>query len=157
MADNLLSALESRGIAKMCGRLEGFTFQHKLCHDFESLIWVIVYAMMIRRKRVLATTDPTVHAVYKKQIDRYWGVHSYSKLMDCHGALINAGSVRSRTIVEDLLFSDPFEAEFFRSAMRLVRSQAHDEEPITYEKMQTLFRTHIQKAEQATVSTLASA
>jgi len=40
----LLYALESHGMAKRFDRPKAFTFQHKLCPNFESLIWVIVYA-----------------------------------------------------------------------------------------------------------------
>ena len=145
---DLLVALERQGHVKRREGLKVFPFQHELCHDFESLIWVIVYAMMIRRKNTLVLTDSSAHAEFKEHLDSYWGVHSYSRLVDCHGALINTGSIRSRVIVDDLLFSNVLEAEFFRAAMRLVRSQAHDGEPITYEKMQGLFRTYIQKAEQ---------
>jgi len=157
MSIDLLVALERQGHVKRRGGLNDFPFQHKLCHDFESLIWVIIYAMMIRRKNILLLTDPRAHAELKEHIDSYWAVHSYSKLLDCHGALINSGSVRSRITVDDLMFSDVLEAEFFRAAIRLVRSQAHDDpEPITYEKMQTLFQTYIRKAKQATLSTLAA-
>jgi len=112
---------------------------------------------MIRRKNVLATTDSDVHATYKAQLDDFWGVHSHSRLVNCHAALVDAGASRARTIVEEVLFTDPFEADFFRAAMRMVRSQTQDEDPITYEKIQCLFRNHVQKVEQATVSTLTSA
>lgn len=157
MAVDLLSALESHGIAKMCGVPRDFTFKHKLCHDLESLIWVIVYAMMIRRKSILAATDSIVHAPYKEQLDDFWGVHSHSKIANNHEALVGVGTRPSRTIVEDLLFSDPLEAEFFRAAMRILRSQDDGEAPITYEKIQDLFRTHIQKAKQANLPPLVSA
>jgi hypothetical protein len=154
---DLLSALERHGAAKKRGRPTDFTFQHKLCHDFESLILVIAYAMMVRNKNMLAATDPSAHRDYKEVLDDFWGVHSYTKLVNCHEALVSAGTRRSRTIAEDTLFSDPLEAEFFRAAMRLLRSQGDDEEPITYEKIQGLFRTYSARAEQATVSTLSSA
>ena len=157
MSIGLLSALESRGIAKMCGISKVFTFQHELHHDFESLVWVIVYAMMVRRKNILAATDSNVHAAYKTQLDHFWGAHSYSKLFGCHAALITAASVRPNDIVDDLLFPDVLEAKFFRAAMRLVRDQVFDAEPITYKKIQGLFQTYIQMAEQANCSTQAPA
>ena len=157
MSVDLLYELEEHRISKRRGIPEDFPFQHELCHDFESLIWVIVYAMMVRRKSVLAATDSDDHADYKEQLDDYWGAHSHSRLAKCHAALMVAGASRRCKSVESLLFTDPFEARFFRDAMRLVRSQIQDEEPITYEQIQGLFRTHIQKAEQATVSTLTSA
>ena len=156
MSTGLLIAVENHRNAKKRGRPCAFIFQHKLYHDFESLIWVIVYAMMVRRKTELAATDSSGYDDYKEHLDSFWGVHSYTKLVNSHEALIGAGVIRTRFIVEELLFSDPLEAEFFRAAMRLVRSQVHDEEPITYEKMQSLFQTYIQKAAQTNVSTLAS-
>ena len=157
MPMGLLSALQEHGNDKICGVLEDFTFQHELCYDFESLILVIVYAMMVRRKSILAATDSNVHAAYKAQLDDFWGAHSHSRLFSCRGALIAAASMRKHGIVEKLLFPDVLDAKFFRAAMRLVRDQAFDEEPITYKKMQDLFRTYIQMAEQANCSTLAPA
>ena len=154
MSLDLLSALESYGNARMTGRPCDFAFQHKLCHDFESLIWVIVYAMMVRRRTILAATNPSVYARYKEHLDGFWGVHSHTNLVNCHESMISAGARRSRTIVEELLFHDPLEAEFFRAAMRLLRLQGEHEEPLTYEKLQDLFRTHIQKAEPLRLSTL---
>ena len=157
MSIGLLYALETHGNAKICDTTRGFTFQHNLCHDFESLIWVIVYAMMVRRRNMLAATNSKVYAAYKAELDHYWGVHSYTKLANLHDNLALAGSRRSRNVVEDLWFPDPLDAEFFRAAMRLVRSQCDGEEPITYKMMQGLFRTYIQKAEQETLSTLVTA
>ena len=153
MSLDLLSALESYSNASMTGRPRDFAFQHQLCHDFESLIWVIVYAMMVRRRTILVATNPSVYTQYKEHLDGFWGVHSYTNLVNCHEAIISAGARRSRTIVEELLFPHPLEAEFFRAAMRLLRSQGDDENPVTYEKLQGLFRTYIQKAEQASSPT----
>jgi len=149
MSVGLLAALESHGNAD---GPRTFNFQHKLSHDFESLIWVIIYAMTIRRKNTLATTNPSKYAKYKEYLDSIWGVHSYGRLLLGHDSLVGTGCSRLRTIVEELWFPDPLEAEFFRAAMRLVRSQAQDGEPITYEKMQSLFRTYIRNEKQASVS-----
>ena len=154
MSVDLLTALEDHGTAKKRGRPTDFTFRHTLCHDFESLIFVIVYAMLIRNKNRLVATDSGAHRDYKQLLDDFWGVRSYTKLVNCHEALISAGTRRSRNIVETTMFSDPLEAEFFRAAMRLLRSQSDDEETITYGKMQDLFRTYIQKAGQITISTV---
>ena len=157
MSMGLLIALERLEEPMQHKTPHDFTFQHKLWHDFESLIWVVVYAMMIRRRNTLAVTDPSAYVRYKGYLDDFWGVHSYTKLVNCHEALLGAGIVRSRTIVEEKWFPDPLEAEFFRAAMRLVRSQHHDEEPITYERMQHVFQTYIEKGEQTNVSTDAPA
>ena len=152
MSLDLLSALESHKNAKKRGRLTEFTFQHKLCHDFESLILVIVYAMLIRNKNRLAATNSNAHSDYKELLNDFWGAHSHTKLANCHITLMGVGTIRLRTIVEDVLFPDPLEAEFFRAAMRLVNAQVSYEEPITYEKMQSLFRTYIQRAQESTPS-----
>lgn len=154
MADHLLTALEIQGKANKLGRRRDFTFQHKLCHDFESLIWVVVYAMMVRRKNILAASDPQAYEDFKGDLDRIWGVHSYEKLADGREVFIGTGTNLSRPVVEETWFPDPFEAEFFRAAMRLLRSQVHDGEPITYEKMQDIFQTYVRKAEQANVPIL---
>lgn len=103
------------------------------------------------------TMFSSAHTDCKKQLDGYWGVHSYTKLANCYGALAMAGVNPERGIVEDLLFSDPFDAEFFRAAMWFVLFQTLGKQPRTYERIQGLLRTYIQKANQATVSTLASA
>ena len=155
MSLNLLSALEGHKNAKKRGSPIDFTFQHKLCHDFESLILVIVYAMLIRNKNRLAATDSSAHSYYKELLNDFWGAHSYTKLANCHTTLLGVGIMRFRTIVEEVLFSDPLEAEFFRAAMRLVNAQLSNEGPITYEKMQGLFRTYIQQAQEVTVSNIA--
>ena len=153
----LIAALRRQNKPQKHGKPHDFTFQHKLCHDFESLMWVIVYAMMIRRKNVLSVTDSTTYEAFKNELDLFWGVHSYRKLNIEHHALIGIGSSLLQTEVEETWFPEPCEAAFFRAAMRLVRSQAQDGEPITYENIQGLFRTHIRKAEEANPPTLASA
>src|SRR6266404_8653084 len=103
MSVDLLAALETHSSASM-GEPRDFTFRHKLCHDFESLIWVIVYAMMVRRKTILVATDPSVYARYKQHLDSFWGVHSYTNLANCHEVMVSNGTRRSRGIVEELLF-----------------------------------------------------
>jgi hypothetical protein len=157
MAGHLLMALESHEKSKKLGRPREFTFQHKICHDFESLIWVIVYAMMVHRRNMLAVADSRTYQDFKEDLDRIWGAHSYARLVDGHESLIGSGSSRFRTVVEESWFPDPLEADFFRASMRLVRSQVHDGEPITYEKIRDLFQAYIRKAEQANIPTEASA
>ena len=121
-----------------------FTFQHKLCHDFESLIWVIVYAMMIHHRNYLAATDQVMYGKYKEILDSCWAVHSYSNLHRCHNHMIMIGcSSRCRRTVSSW-FPDALEAAFFRDAMRLILNQTLNEEPISYEGLCTLFKKHIQ-------------
>jgi hypothetical protein len=95
MSGSLLAALVDQGTFDNMGIKSDFTFQHRLCHDLESLIWVVVYAMMIRRRNLLAATDPKQSVLFQGVLDRCWGVHSYSHLWDQHGTMMNTGcSVR---------------------------------------------------------------
>jgi len=123
-----------------------FTFQHRLCHDFESLIWVVVYAMMIHHRNGLAATNPEMCGIYKKDLDACWAVHAYSNLLRSQNHMIAVGCAPSFRHMAESWFPDPREAAFFRDAMRLLRNQTHDEEPITYEGLCTLFKKHIQLA-----------
>ena len=126
----------------------GFTFQHRLCHDLESLIWVIVYAMMIHQRNVLAATDPELFELYKEDLDECWAAHAHSNLLRSHNHMIMTGcSSHSKNIVSSL-FHDPREAAFFRDAMRLVRNQ-QDEDPITYDSLCALFKKHIKLAQES--------
>jgi len=47
MARGLLNALTSVKYLRHQPTMSAYTFQHRLYHDLESLIWVVVYAMMI--------------------------------------------------------------------------------------------------------------
>jgi hypothetical protein len=147
MAADLLTALIDQDLDDSGPLKSGFTFQHRLCHDFESLIWVVVYAMMIHHRNALAATDPEKCQRYKVILDDCWAVHSYGHLHRCHNHMIMIGcSLNSRKIVNST-FPDPCEAAFFCGAMRLLRNQA-DGWPITYDNLCTLFQKHIQLAKE---------
>ena len=145
MAEDLLGAstyMERRrkGLAK-----SDHTFQHEPCHDFESLIWVVVYAMMIHHNNSLALTDLEGCDEYKRDMDECWGglgctlypSHIYTIMTGC--------KARSQYLVE-LWFPDPREAAFFRDAMRSILDRGSTGEPITYECISTLFKKHVQLA-----------
>ena len=139
MACGLLAALTKQELRK---NHTHFTFQHKLCHDFESLIWVVVYAMMIRHRNTLEATDQVMYGEYKKILDGCWAVHSYGNIHRSHSYMIMIGcSFDCREIV-DLWFPNAGEAAFFHDAMRLLRNQA-DGDPITYDGLFVLFKKHI--------------
>ena len=124
-----------------------FTFKHRLCHDFESLIWVVIYAMMIHHRNYLASTDPEMCERYKKRVDGCWAVHAYSNLHRSHSQMLIMGcAYRSQNVVSSWV-PDPREAAFFRDAMRLIRHQV-DGEPITYDGICALFEKHIQLAKE---------
>jgi len=146
MANELLSALMNPGLRHRQAIKSDFTFQHRLCHDFESLIWVIVYAMMIHHKNNLAVTGAEAYGSYKEALDSCWAVHSYRNLHRSHSYMITIGCTFTCKYVVSSWFPDPREAAFFREAMRLLRSQTQDEEPITYESLCKLFKKHIQLA-----------
>ena len=144
MADDLLTALTTM----QYGPKPTFVFQHRLCHDFESLIWVVVYAMMIHHRNILALTDPEKCEQYKKSLDHCWAAHAYSNLLRSHDHMTSTGcKMRSQAMV-DLWFPDPLEAAFFRDAMRLIRTQTDQGSPISYEGLCALFKKHIKLAQE---------
>ena len=125
-----------------------FTYRHRLCHDFESLIWVVVYAMMIHQRNIFVATDPEKLKDYKKALDLCWAAHAYINLVRSHQLMIGIGcKVNSQGIV-NLWFPDPAEAAFFREAMRLIRDQG-DGVPITYGSLCALFKKHITLAQES--------
>jgi len=156
MSGGLLAALVNQEPLDKTGIKNDFTFQHRLCHDLESLIWVVVYAMMIRRRNLLATTDPTQSALFQNVLDQCWGVHSYSRLWCSHSVMISTGCSVLYQNVERLWFPEPREAAFFRGSMRLIRGQVQDDEAITYDSLCALLQKHIQLATEANDSIVVS-
>ena len=148
MSNDLLAALVP--IKRSHGRpaTSEFTFRPRLCHDFESLIWVVVYAMMIHQRSVLASTDPAMSELYKQDLNDFWAVHSYKSVRRSHNDMIGIGCSFTCLSTVRSWFPDPCEVTFFRDAMRLLRNQAHDGEPITYEGLCALFRKHINLAKE---------
>ena len=153
MSNDLLSALitVNRG-----GIKNDFTFQHKLCNDLESLIWVVIYAMMIRRRNTLAATDSNQSALFQGDLDGCWGGHSYGHLWSSHNNMVSAGCSPRYHNVENLWFPVPVEAAFFRDSMRLVRGQEQDDKLITYDGLCTVFQKYIRLAREANESTVTS-
>ena len=122
------------------GPKRDFTFQHKLCYDFESLIWVVVYAIMIHHRNNLAPTDPAKCKRYKTALDHCWAAHAYSTLLRSHNNMILTGCTVYAQDVVNWWVPDPPEAAFFRDAMRLIRTQT-DGYPITYQGLCALFKS----------------
>ena len=142
MAGGLLGALVKLERHGNRSNTLDFTFQHRLCHDFESLIWVVVYAMMIHHRNGLAATDLEMCDLYKKDLDACWAAHAYSNLHRSHSYMITIGCSFDSQYMVDSWFPDPREAAFFRDAMRLLQTQTQNGEPITYEGLCTLFKKH---------------
>ena len=146
MSSVLLAALVNLDSTSKKGINNAFSFQHRLCHDLESLIWVVVYAIMIRRRNILAAADPDEYRLFQNVLDCCC---SYSHLWNNHSIMMSTGCSVIYQTVETLWFPDPLEAAFFRDAMRLVRGQVQDGDAITYEGLSALLQKHIQHAKEA--------
>ena len=142
MSCGLLNALTSLKLLRHQPTTSAFTFQHRLCRDFESLIWVVVYAMMVHQRNIFAATDSEMFELYKEELDRCWAAHAYGNILMSHDHMIMTGCSIDSLIKVSLWFPDPREAAFFRKALRLIRDQG-DGEYITYERIGKLFRDHI--------------
>ena len=152
MSDGLLTALTPMKLPRSRPTTSEFTFQPRLCHDFESLIWVVVYAMMIHQRNSLASMDPEMSDLYKQDLKDLWAVHSYKNVHRSHNHMMSIGCAFVPGPIVSSWFPDPREVAFFRDAMRLVRNQAQDGEPITYESLCALFSKHINLAKETQAS-----
>jgi len=124
-----------------------FTFRHKLSHDFESLLWVVVYAMMIHHRNNIAPADKEKREEYKIVLDRCWAAHAYSNILIAHDHMMATGCSAHRQTTVTFWFPDPREAAFFRDVMRMLRRQ-DEAEFITYEGLRALFKKHIDLAKE---------
>ncbi len=118
----------------------GFTFQHRLRHDFESLIWVVVYAMMIHHRNNIAPADKEECEEYKRVLDRCWAAHAYSNILVSHDHMMVTGCLVDPQV--PLWFPDPREAAFFCDAMSFIFHSRMGGEGITYESLCALFEKH---------------
>jgi len=89
MAGDLLNALTTMELERDAATMSEFAFQHRRCHDFESLSWVIVYAMMVHHRNTLAEQSPNKSGAYKASLDYCWEVHT--GLRRCHNDMISTG------------------------------------------------------------------
>ena len=128
-----------------------FTFQHRLCHDLESLIWVVVYAMMIHQRNIFAATDSEMFALYKEELDHCWAAHAYRNILASHNDMIMTGTDLDNPASVSWWFPDPHEAAFFGDAMRMILHIQTEGTPITYEGLCALFRRHINLAQEPQV------
>src|SRR5258706_8481125 len=145
MARSLLNALDTMKLNTDGPNASDFTFQHRLCHDLELLILVIVYAMMIHHRNNLAPADKEKRERYKGVLDRCWAAHAYSNILMAHDHMMASGCFADPQV--PLWFPDPLEAALFREAMRLIRNQG-DGDYITYKHLCTLFKKHIDLAKE---------
>ena len=92
-------------------------------HDLESLIWVLVYAMMLHHYNSL--TQETDRKEYKVVIDHYFGHGSTETIIEKRQAMYLAHSRVGSNCVSRW-FSDPRERKFFTDCMELIAE--NDEE-----------------------------
>lgn len=146
MSGALLDALMS--MRRLCHQRTAstFDFKHRLWHDLESLIWVVVYAMMVHQRNHLAETDPDMFKQYNQDLGECWEGHAYSNVLRSHAYMVRAGCSPDSQLVS-LWFPDPSKATFFRDAMLLIRDQ-EDGKRITYEGLCALFKSHINLAKE---------
>src|SRR5258708_3284241 len=136
----------------------GFTFQHRLHHDFKSLIWVIVYAMTVHDRNTLATTDLETCKLYKEVLDSFWAVHSYRHVAASHNDMLMQGALPDSLHMGPVnhWLPDPLEAAFFHDAMLMITKQRLYNEHITYASICKLFNDHIQLAKERQQQPVAS-
>ncbi len=146
MACDLLNALDTMNTDGLTA--SDFPFQHRLGHDLESLIWVVVYAIMIHHRNNLAPADTEKLERYKGVLDHCWASHAYSNILTSHDHMMVTGCSPYRHPAVSLWFPDPHEAAFFCGAMRLILLSHMDGGRITYESLCALFRQHINLAKE---------
>src|SRR5882757_4884187 len=104
MADYLLIALVNQSRQRRNNIKRDFNFRHGLSHDFESLIWVVVYAMMIHQRNILVATDSDAYKEYKEVLDDNWAGHSYKNVGSSHNNMISVGCKLHDEVVEETWF-----------------------------------------------------
>ena len=147
MSCDMLTALAEMELDIDGPTTSDFTFHHGLRYDLESLIWVVIYAMMIHRRITLASTNPEKCERYKKVLDLCWAGHTYSNVLRSHTYMMSIGCFVKSLPTVSSWFPDRQEAAFFRGAMHLIRDQG-DGDYITYERICTLFREHMDPAKE---------
>ena len=93
MSSVLLVALVNLDSASKKGIKNAFSFQYRLCHDSESPIWVIVYAMMV--------------------LDCRWRVHSYIHLWNNRSIMMSTVCSVLYQTAETEWFPDPHSRPHF--------------------------------------------
>ena len=101
--------------------------------DLESMIWVLIYAIMLHHHASLQGSDKTD---YKRDvIDNFYGSLSYSGLAEKREFMIARGT-KLRAYGPDEWIPDPAQREWFRHALALVEGQSA--KPITFDAFDAL-------------------
>ena len=108
--------------------------------DLESMIWVLIYAIMLHHHGSLRGSDKTRYQ--RRVVDNFYGSLSYSGLVEKREFLIARGT-NLRGYGPDQWIPDPAQREWFRHAMALVKGQTElslggSTKPITFDAFDSL-------------------
>jgi len=121
-----------------------WNFRPSLECDLESLVWVILYAMMARRLRVIAHSgNQTLCEAYERDFNALWGSTLYFRVMHSHQNMHGAAACYGRGM-GDQWFPDPVEGRFFSEVMwKLAGSASGFGAPFTYQLLDELLDRYI--------------
>lgn len=118
----ILKALTVRDRLTAAGRQvsNNLSMVFELRHDLESLLWVVIYAIMIHHYNGL--TDVHQRKAYRAQIEQCFGSSSYSVLRVQHTWMVSLNPDEDRMELE-LLFPDKRERLFVQDVLTLLWEQ----------------------------------
>ena len=108
--------------------------------DLESMIWVLIYAIMLHHHGSLRGSDKARYQ--RRVVDQFYGNLSYLGLSKERDVLISRGN-NLRAYGPDAWIPDPAQREWFRHAMALVKGQTElplggSTKPITFDAFDAL-------------------
>ena len=108
--------------------------------DLESMIWVLIYAIMLHHHGALRGSDKARYQ--HRVVDNFYGSPSYSGLVEKRYFLMSCGT-NLRAYGPDEWIPDPAQRQWFRRAMALVEGQAKlslggSTKPITFDAFDAL-------------------
>jgi len=117
--------------------------------DLESLVWVVLYAMMARRLRmVINSGDQVLCEAYERDFNVLWGSTLYFRVMHSHQNMHGAAACYGKGM-GDQWFPDPVEGKFFGEVMwKLSGSASGFGTPFTYQVFDELLGRYIVLAEE---------
>ena len=107
--------------------------------DLESMIWVLIYAIMLHHLGSLRGSDKTR---YRRFVDEFYGNLSYSGLAAQHNIMVSYGT-NLLAYGPEVWIPDPAQRQWFRLAMTLVEDQTKltlrgSTKPITFDAFDAL-------------------
>ena len=108
--------------------------------DLESMIWVLIYAIMLHHHGSLQGSDKARYQ--RRVVDKFYGSLSYSGLVEKRDFLMSRGTNLRAYGPEDWI-PDPARRQWFRRAMALVEGQTKlslggSTRPITFDAFDAL-------------------